>query len=58
MSYPLKDPDIWERDRRNRQAMRYFSEDLYRKLKAQHPAIVKHLQSLPNAQRVVIDVHD
>lgn len=52
---PKKDPDIWERDRYNRLAMQQFSHALYNKLVAQHPRIVAHLQSLPNAQKVMIN---
>ena len=28
---------------------------LLRRLKAEHPQIVRHLQSLPDAQRIVVD---
>jgi hypothetical protein len=58
MLYHPSEADVLERDRKQRLAMKHFSVDLYRSLIVHHPRIVKHLQSLPNAQQVVIDKKD
>ena len=42
--------DLRESDRKQRMAMKYACEDLLRAIKREHPRIVRHLQSLPNAQ--------
>lgn len=50
------DAGVIDRDRAHRTGMRLGSELLYKRLVTFHPKIVAHLQSLPNAQPVEIDV--
>lgn len=50
------DEGVIDRDRHHRTAMRLMSQELYKRLVAFHPKIVAHLQSLPNAQPVTLDV--
>lgn len=50
------DEGVIDRDRHHRMAMRFMSQELYKRLIQHHPKIVAHLQSLPNAQPVALDV--
>lgn len=47
---------VIDRDRAHRLAMRLGSEELLSRLMTFHPKIVRHLQSGPNAQPVILDV--
>lgn len=43
---------VIDRDRAHRLAMRLGSEELLSRLMTFHPKIVRHLQTLPNAQPI------
>ena len=42
-------------ERADRDAIVMAAATLLRRLKAEHPEIVRHLQSLPDAQKIVVD---